>query len=140
MALRAREEGFTLVELCVAAGIMAVVFLFMIGGVIDVNGSNQVIVQRTIAQSTLQSTFEQMRSLTIDEIAVYSAPVLDGLGAQAAISLSCVDSSNNAVPIPLSDPTSASSLPNPLEVRATVTWRDPSGRLLSQQLATMYRR
>jgi len=134
------EEGFTLVELCIASGIMAMVFLFLMGGVIDVNDSNQVITQRTIAQAQLQSVLEQMRSLTIDELAVYTPAAMTGLGSQSAVSLACVDSSNNTVTIPLASAATASSLPNPLEVRATVTWRDPHGRLLSQQIATMYRR
>jgi len=140
MCTRQHKEGFTIVELCIAAGIMAVVFLFIMGGIIDVNDSNQVITQRTIAQSQLQSVLEQMRALTIDELAVYTSPAMQGLGAQSTVALSCVDASSAVVTIPLASASSASSLPNPLEVRATVTWRDPQGRLLSHQTATMFRR
>ncbi|NUM54391.1 MAG: hypothetical protein HUU46_12155 [Candidatus Hydrogenedentes bacterium] len=136
---RNRDEGFSLIELCIAAGIMAVAFLYIIGGVVDANSSNSVITTRMLAQSQLVSTLEQLRGMAFSDM-IESSPVqVDGLGASATLSLAGVDGSGGLVQFPITNATVVSALPNPLEVRATITWRDVNGRLLSQTLASRYR-
>lgn len=134
------ESGVTLVEVMIAAGILAVSFVYLIGGIVDISDSNKVIEGRTQAGSQLASVMEQMRSMSFEAMMNYTPPTLPELGESAQVTLSCVASDGGNVPLPLVDASVASSLPNPLEVRATVTWRDSRGRLNSQQLSSFFRR
>lgn len=136
---RRRDEGFSLVELCLAAGIMAVAFLYIIGGVIDANSSNSVITTRMLANAQLESTLEQLRALPFSNMIVATPLQVRGLGSSATITLAGVNAAGGTVPFPLTNPAVVAALPNPMEVRATITWRDVNGRLLTQSLASQYR-
>lgn len=138
MALR-NDSGFSLIELCIASGIMAVAFLFIIGGVVDASSSNSVVTTNTLANTQLTSTLEQLRGTPFSTMVATTPTAVDGLGASAVISLAAVNSSGGLVTFPISNAATVAALPNPLEVRATVTWRDVNGRLLSQSLSTQFR-
>ncbi len=133
------DSGFSLIELCIASGIMAVAFLFIIGGVVDASSSNSVITTNTLANTQLTSTLEQLRGIPFATMVIATPAAVDGLGASAVISLAAVDSSGGLATFPITNATTVAALPNPVEVRATVTWRDANGRLLSQSLSTQFR-
>ncbi|MBM3289649.1 MAG: hypothetical protein FJY92_05810 [Candidatus Hydrogenedentes bacterium] len=109
-ARRRNDEGFSLIELCIAAGIMAVAFLFIIGGVVDASNSNSVVNTRMLAHAQLVSTLEQLRGMAFNTM-VASTPVqVDGLGASAATTLQAVNAagvSGLVLPTPTPRPTFA---------------------------------
>ncbi|MCC6155137.1 MAG: prepilin-type N-terminal cleavage/methylation domain-containing protein [Candidatus Hydrogenedentes bacterium] len=133
------DSGFSLIELCIASGIMAVAFLFIIGGVVDASSSNSVITTNTLANTQLTSTLEELRGTPFSTMVTTTPTAVDGLGASAVISLAAVDSSGGLVTFPITNAATVAALPNPVEVRATITWRDVNGRLLSQSLSTQFR-
>lgn len=136
---RTGQEGFSLIELCIAAGIMAVAFLFIVGGVVDAANSNSTVNTRMLANAQLESTLEQLRGMAFTDM-VASTPVqVNGLGASATMTLQAVNAAGGLVNFPITNAATVAALPNPTEVRATVTWRDVSGRLLTQRLASQYR-
>lgn len=136
---RTSEDGFSLIELCIAAGIMAVAFLFIIGGVVDASNSNSVVNGRMLANAQLESTLEQLRAMTFANM-IISAPVqVRGLGASATMTMQAVNAAGGLVNFPITNAAVVAALPNPLEVRATITWRDARGRLLTQSMASRYR-
>jgi Tfp pilus assembly protein PilV len=136
---RRRDEGFSLIELCIAAGIMAVAFLYIIGGVVDASSSNSVVTTRMLAHTRLTSTMEQLRAMPFADMIVSTPVQVDGLGASATLSLAGVNAAGGTVAFPITNAAVVVALPNPLEVRATVTWRDVNGRLLSQGMASEFR-
>lgn len=139
-SLLTETDGVTLIELCIASGIMAVCFLFLIGGIVDMHGSNEIVAGRTLAQAQLMTVMEQMRAMPFETLMAYSPTPVAGLGDSATISVSVVNSSGQLVSLPITNTAVSSALPNPLEVRATITWRDSQGRLYTRQLASRYRR
>ncbi|MCC6797274.1 MAG: hypothetical protein IT366_19310 [Candidatus Hydrogenedentes bacterium] len=133
------DSGFSLLELCIASGIMAVAFLFIIGGVVDASSSNSVITTNTLANTQLTSTLEELRGTPFTTMITTTPITVDGLGSSAVISLAAVDGTGGLATFPITNAATVAALPNPLEVRATITWRDVNGRLLSQSLATQFR-
>jgi type II secretory pathway pseudopilin PulG len=133
-------DGLTLIELAIASGILAVAFVFIIGGIVNISDTNTIVADRTEAGSALSSVLEQLRTMTIDQLLAYAAPAPHGLGASATTTIACIDATGASVPIPAVTPGLASTLPNPLEVRVTVQWRDPRGRLHTQRTSSLFRR
>lgn len=130
------NDGVTLVELMIAAGILATVFVFLLQGVIDIDTTNSIGANYVVANTQLSSVVEEIRSLTYDELLAYQPPALPGLGASASMQVACTD--NNGAQIML--PTATGSFPNPIEVQVTILWQDKHGRLHTDRMSTLHRR
>ena len=135
-----RNEGFTLVEVVVTTAIMSGAFVFLIGGLINISEMNEIGEDHTQATMQLTNTLEALRGLPFEEFLAYEPVEMSNLGATASMSLVCIAADGKHMQMPVKTKIIAENLPNPLEVRATVLWRDTRGRPQAQTAGAMYRR
>lgn len=134
------EAGVTLLELTIASGILAVALVLLMGGLVSIADTNEITENQSMASSHLESVIEEIQSLSYDQLLEYQPPALPGLGAQSTIQVAGIDSSGNQVMLPVDAATLGTPLPNPAEVRVTVTWNDVRGRLYAARASTLCRR
>ena len=131
------EAGLTLLELMIAAAIMGMAFVYLFGSIVSIANLGASTHKRAIAQSQISSILENVRLLSYAQLKAYTAPAVQGLGAGATARVDCYNAAGTALtlPVPL-----ITVLPNPVEVRVTVTWRDDRGRTSSLSESSMFRR
>lgn len=139
-ALRSDEAGLSLVELVVAAGVLSVGFTLLAGSLTSIVATGRQTEMRQSALAHTSCVLEELRGISFEEVMAYEPPDLRGLGNDVAIILECYDSDGASVTLPTDDEDVIDALPNPLEVRVTVTWKEREGVYLSKHSSTMIRR
>ncbi|HRI86738.1 MAG TPA: hypothetical protein PLJ47_00175 [Candidatus Hydrogenedentes bacterium] len=124
----------------VTTAILSGVFVLLVGGLINIAEMNGISEDHTQATAQLTNTLEALRGLPLSELLAYKPVDMSKLGATASMSLVCIGASGEVIPLPITEAKVAESLPNPLEVRATVLWRDMRGRPQARTAGAMYRR
>jgi len=85
-----------------------------------------------MATSYLSGVLEQVRTLPRKSLFTFSPPTAPQIpGYTMAVTLDAFDANGGARRLPLADAAAGSTLPTPLEVRATVVYTTPRGRLFS---------
>jgi Flp pilus assembly pilin Flp len=133
------ECGVTLLELAIAAGIFAMVIVFLMGGLIEVNQTNLITENQTVVSSQLESVVEEIQSLTYDQLLQYQPPDLPGLGVDSAIIVNAFRVGGGTVTLPVSD-TFTGTLPNPVPIQVRAVWIDLQGRANTANVTTFHRR
>ena len=131
------EQGMTLVEIMTAAGLIGVAFLFILGAVLSVNETRATVQQQARAISELSSVTESLRSVAFTEILELTDADIALLAPDQDLTVECFTTDGEAVPLPLPADVSPGALPNPLEVRVTVTWNGPRGRMMSRSASVL---
>lgn len=135
------EAGFTLFELTLASGIMLVALVLMMGSLIRISSTTAATEDRAIAATQLSTVMEEIQGFRdLDSIRTYQPPALDGLGAFQTVDVEAIAADGTAIAVPATEEAFDTNLPNPLEVRVTVTWRDASGRTFVREASTLVRR
>jgi len=134
------EDGFTLLELMIAAGITLMAIVMAMGSLIQISQTTVRTEERTIGQAHLTTIAEEIQDLSLDELVAYQPPALEGLGVMTSTSGEFVAADGTYVPIPPPESVEIADAPNPVEIRLTITWRDSDGRTQSRQLTTFHRR
>lgn len=125
----AQNEGFTLLEITFAAGILAMALSLLFGSLITILVVAQLNEDKALAKTHLASVLEQVRGLTVEELMEYEPPQLDRPGVRRAISLVCFDTEGQTIELPLVGDAEQPELPNPLEIMATLLWRNEKGHV-----------
>jgi len=118
------DAGVALIEVMFATGIMALSLTMIFGSVISLGDLGSISENRRIASSHLASLQEQVRALSYDEVLSFAPKPSD---ASETVVFEYTDAKGAAVPLPLGAQPPAEPLPNPLEVRLTVTHKDAKG-------------
>ncbi len=135
------QAGFTLVELLIASGIIGVALAMTMGSLVSVSTAQRTTEADAIAAAHVSSILEEIRAITaIEDLFTYVPPNLRGLGAAEVVTYSCIDTTNTEIALPLAAGAARPTLPNPAEVRVTVQWMDPEGRVRTEQASTFHRR
>lgn len=136
---RGGAEGMTLLELMIAAGVMAMAFVFMFGSYAGISTASASSEELAIATAHISTVMEEIRGRpSYAALLAYQPPALTGLGVTETIQVVCLNSAGAAVALPTAPPSPA--LPNPVEVRVMVTWRDRMGRLFRASCSTLHGR
>jgi type II secretory pathway pseudopilin PulG len=130
------DAGMTLLELMIAAGITAMALVLMMGSLGSVAHSGASTEERSIAAAHVSTVLEELSEADLEELLAYEAPALEGLRGET-IAVRCVDGSGNEVTLPATQ--AIGTVPNPVEVRVTVTWQDSAGHTYSRSGSTFYR-
>lgn len=138
--LRHSESGATLLELMVAASVMAMGLTFLFGSVITISAVGGATEGRNVAITHTSSVMEELRSLTYEEMLAYRPPVLTGLGTSETVVIECFKDDGTSLTLPIDPATLTSPLPNPLPVQCTVSWRDQRGHNLHLAASELYYR
>lgn len=140
VAARSPQSGMTLVEVMIAAGIVAVAFLLAMESFVSISLASDISEDQAVAVATVSSLLEELRSLSFDELMAYQPPASESLGATTVIGVVCYDAAGAAHTLPLDPATLATPLPNPLEVEVTVVWRDTKWHPFAMRAAAFYGR
>lgn len=124
-----RNEGFSLLELTFASGILAMALSLLFGSLITIMVVARLNEERAIANTHLSSVLEQVRGMSVDELMEIEPPAFDQPGVRRAVSLVCFDVEGNMVELPLIGDAEPPDLPNPLEVKATLLWSNDKGHV-----------
>ena len=142
--LQRGDAGLTLIELMVASGALAVALGIMFGSLVTLNVMGQVAEGRTRASTLLAGVLEEVRTLSYQQMLVYTPNPIECEGLEVGVLLEAFDSDGMAISLPVQTDTSASGtlpdLPNPLEVRATVLWSRGDGRTYAVSSSTFHGR
>ncbi len=132
------NSGFTLIELMLAAGVMAMALSMLFGSLISISLMGEVAKDRTLASELLSGTLEFMRTLDYEEMLAFTPPTIDGLGERQVTVLECYSEDGTAHTLPMTG--TLPTLPNPVEVRATIIWEDQRGRAYTASASAQYGR
>lgn len=127
----ARVAGLTLIEVMFASGIVALTLSMVFGALVSLSELSQSAERRAIAATHLSTLLETLRSLPYEVLRRYDPSVLEGLMNGETAAAECFDASGAAVPLPIPPDAVQEALPNPVRVRATITWTVGRGRILS---------
>ncbi|MFP4191309.1 MAG: prepilin-type N-terminal cleavage/methylation domain-containing protein [Candidatus Hydrogenedentota bacterium] len=144
-AKRRNDAGMTLIELMIAAGIMTVAFVLLIGSIISISSTGQMTEDRALAAAHMGTITEELRGLAWDEFLAYEPPALGGLGTGAQIDIELIDTSGANETVLGALPTTHDDLgtsfpPNPIEARITISWLDTRGHQLSTSATALFAR
>jgi prepilin-type N-terminal cleavage/methylation domain-containing protein len=124
--------GFTLIELMIASGVVAMSMGVMFGSLISIGVLGQVAEGKTEATAYMMSVLEQARGMSRANLFTYTpqAPPQDP-GFTMALALDALKADGTTLRLPLADQTAGSSLPAPFAVRATVVYTTSRGYMYS---------
>ena len=140
-------SGMTLMELMMAAGIIAIALVLLVGSLISIFRVSTIAEDRTIAESQANTIFEQIGSRNATNLKSYIPPVFTDLGATQTVDVDVFTQNpvtttdphpaNNPNPPAHANPTTnflrlpstaTTTIPNPVMICCTVTWTDKQGR------------
>jgi len=142
------DAGFTLVELIIASGVVGLSMAMAMGSIMSVATAQRTTEADAMATALVTSVLEEIRGTTsIDDVYTYVAPDITnlGLGSTAVVSVACVDTANNVIPLPLTASPGAAdivepTIPNPVEIQVTIQWMDQEGRRQAVVASSHHRR
>ena len=141
----------TLIELMFACGILAMTLSFLFSSLLGISVIGRLSESRTSASTTISSLLEEIQTMSYDDLLAYEAPDIEGPGVAHTVKVECVlpgdslagteggESSSEEIStleLPLPE-TFSGTLPNPLEIRVTLTWREASGHTFRASASTM---
>ena len=130
----------TLIEVTIAAAVLAVALVFTMGSIISIAATGRINEDQTVAAAVLSTMHEQFREMSYDELIAYQPPTTSELGATTTVTVVCYDGGGTALALPVSPGSLSTPLPNPLEVQVTLTWLDEMGRPFSMRTTALYGR
>jgi hypothetical protein len=113
------------------------------GSLISVSTAQRTTEADAMATALLSSVMEEIRNTSaIGDVYEYVSPDITnlGLGASAVATVTCVDTTDTEIALPLADGAALPTLPNPAEIRVTIQWLDQDGRVRQVQASTFHRR
>lgn len=139
--IRTNESGFTLIEIMLAAGVVALALSMLFGSMISIGVMGDVAESRADASTTLAGILEYTRVLDFEDMLTFVPPEIEGIGVKNVITLECYDAAGGPISLPLTVDGEGGELeipplPNPLEVRATITWSDERGHVYEAWAST----
>jgi len=127
----------TLVEIMTAAGLIGVAFLYILGAVLSVNETRATVQQQARAVSELSSVTESLGSMPFSDLLALTDADIAQLAPDHDVTIACFAANGEAVSFPLPADVDPGALPDPLEVRVTVTWDGPRGRTMSRSASVL---
>ena len=130
--LSRKDSGFTLMELMIASGVVAMSLGVLFGSLISIGISGQVAEGKAQATSYMLSVLEQVRYTPRANLFTFTPPAApQAPGYTMAVALDALKADGSTVRLPLADAAAGAGLPYPLGVRATVVYTTPRGHMCS---------
>ncbi len=128
-----RQDGMTLLELMFAAGILAFVLSMIFTSVITMGANGEIQAQRLQAESVVNEVLDQISRTDKSQILTFQPDVPNLPGTNANIQIEVIGSTG---PIQLPVNGQNVNLPDPLEVRVTLTWETTRGYVITKRGST----
>ena len=120
----------SLLELMLAVGVMTLTLSYVFGSLLAVTTAGGVTEGRGVAAAQLTSVLESMQGLSYDALIACQPPALTALRGER-VTLECFKADGTTLTLPTTYTLLATPLPNPLQIRCTVSWQDDPGHNLS---------
>ncbi len=135
------QSGMSLLEVTFAAGIMATALSLLFGSLISISLIGRLNEDKSVAHTELASTMEQLRSLDFADLMTFTPQTPTTPGTEQTLSLEAYLADGTVLALPLTpdqtgEVTVPPNLPNPLEVRATLLWRNDKGHIFQAHATT----
>ncbi|HIJ65031.1 MAG TPA: hypothetical protein HPP77_03700 [Candidatus Hydrogenedentes bacterium] len=130
--------GVALLEVIFAMCVFVVTLTLLGGAMISIVEAGQLVETREIAETHLATVMEQLRHTTPQELLAYQPPPIEERVTKGMVRVECFDSSGNPLSLPLDPGALSEPLPNPLEVRATVTCTAARNRHVSTSASMLF--
>lgn len=135
------EDGIMLVELMIASGILVVALVMVMGSLLSVWQVISISGQRIQVSSEVTTILEEVQSLTFDEILEYDPAPLKGSLTIKSMELAMIDAEGLEIELPTSvELFNLETLPNPVEVKVTVSIHKNNIAPITRSASTMVRR
>jgi hypothetical protein len=129
--LQGSNSGMSLLELMLAVGVMTVTLSYVFGSLVAVTTVGGVTEGRGVAAAELTSVLESMQGLSYDALIACQPPARTVLRGER-VTLECFKADGTTtLTLPTTYTLLATPLPNPLQIRCTVSWQDDPGHNLS---------
>lgn len=140
---RKRNAGMTLIEVMFAAGVVAMALAILFGSLISISLIGRLNQGQMAATTALSTVMEELRTLSYAELLEYTPPELTGLGIEHVVTVECLlggegegEGAGTTVALPLPEDFTG-TLPNPVEIRVTLTWREETGHAYEMVASTV---
>ena len=135
------RSGMSLLEVTFAAGIMATALSLLFGSLISISLIGRLNEDKSVANTELASTMEQLRSLEFSDLMTFTPPSPTTPGVEQTLTLEAYLADGTVLALPLTPDEAGEvavppNLPNPLEVRATLLWRNEKGHIFQAHATT----
>lgn len=138
---RSSEEGIMLVELMIAAGVLVVALVMVMGSLLSVWQVVAISGQRIDASSEVTTILEEVQSLTFEELLSYDAAPLNGSLTTKYVELAMLTAEGEEILLPISEQEiDLETLPNPVEVKVTVSIHNHRTAPIARAASTLVRR
>jgi type II secretory pathway pseudopilin PulG len=118
----------TLIELMIAAGVLAIAFVMLFGSLFSVSELGGSTEDRVLANNYVATVLEDVRQLNPEVLVNYTPAQAPGLGARQFAGAFAVANDGSLAQLPFSESSAAMNFPNPTEVQVLVAWIDTAGR------------
>ena len=128
------ESGMSLVELMLAAGVMAVGLSMLFGSLVGLSAVNKITEDRASAVAQLSAVMEEIQPLNYDGVLKYQPPQFTYLGPLETVTVNGYKADGTTeFSIPVSPTAPPTGLPtgsgaSPLRVKVTIAWYDNKHR------------
>jgi len=137
------SAGMTLVELMIAASVIAMALIFALGSIINISETSSLNADQVGAAAAVSSLLEELRAMPFNDLLDFDPlPPVGATPGTMAVMAVCFDADGaaHALPYDADMGPAAADLPNPLEVQVTVTWQDRMGRPMQMRSSSLYLR
>lgn len=134
------NAGMTLFEVMIAAGVTLVAIVAAMGSIVSIATTSTVSETQVMAANIVSSVLERVRIMPLEDLVALTPPTDLAQRSGTAIQITCYDQNGDAYPTPFDPDGLGITLPNPLPVEVTVTWRDNEGRVYTKSSSVLVRR
>ncbi len=130
-----QDAGMTLFEVMIAAGVTLVAIVAAMGSIVSIATTSTVSETQMMAATIVSTMLERIGTMPLEDLTALNPPTDLARRSGTTIQVTCYDTSGNPYQTPFDS--SGISLPNPLPVEVTVTWRDDQGRTYSKRSSVL---
>jgi Tfp pilus assembly protein PilV len=120
-----QQLGLTLLEVMMAAGVLALVMVMVLGSIVNISSTTAQSEDRAAAAAVVSSVIEQMRANPGVNLRNFDpATVVGG----RIVPQAWVMTNNGEIPLPAPENVANAAFNTPVQVRVQVDWQDSAGR------------
>lgn len=131
------KRGFTLIEVMFAGGILLLALGLVFGSLISLALSSEAVEQRQYAEVRVSSAMEYLRSVPPEKRLGFDPAVFSANEKNKTLSAVCFDASGSPIPLPVTDESVRTALPNPVEIQVTATGVTARGFLVPARASAL---
>lgn len=135
MRKRRHQLGLTLIEVMIAAGILAVAMVMALGSLVSIATTTSLSEDRATAAAVVSSVIEQMRATP--SINIRNFEPNEVVGGRIGVEAWVVTPNGDEIALPAESDVPTQNFILPIQVRVRASWVDVGGRELAVESSTI---